>query len=472
MPEDPPGYTIDTPAGPLKIKGSESKEFKEYFARIALPAIWDEYFLKASDDERDSYLSNLRQRYSQNRDQVELDFAVKERLAQLLHLEEQFTLRSPDDRFVLLKSAVPLAARNVETARQRYYKLATRSILPLYSAMGLMPFAVAAVWAAWLHLSHGIAIVALGAIELVVAIFLQIPILKMLAQERTRHRVVVRIMGYLALALSSISIIALIFAGLFRRDQYPGIFLEFAGGLGLVLVLYTFYWSSIFRIFYRLAIFYYQRHAKPSEVLLIDLINLAAKASPSGWRVQHAEKFLTFRTSWRGRRRLSGLGGQGFNLSFIDELEVAAKRAERLFAAAAPPGHRDLQSWASDRARRIAAILRAHKRIVLETPYLGDSSIAPSLLNGAVLVVQADWKGLLVVQPELIRQSLVGRFGSRIVLAVLLIGGALAIPWLFPSLVPPTAAVHFRATLLVTAAFSLIRPDLDKAREAFISFQH
>ena len=274
-------------------------------------------------------------------------------------------------------------------------------------------------------------------------------------------------MTYFLVALGGACIVALIVAGLLKKDQYSGLHLGALGAIGLVMVVCALSGWSFAKLNYRLLLHSYQIHTKPSEVLLVDLVTLASSALPEGsiWDWYYLPHSPDLMQSAFFRNYLK------YQPSFMNQLEAAAKRAERLFARNVPHGHSDLRPWALDRARRVAAVLRAHKRVLLEGPDLGDSSIPSSLFNGAIYVAQANWDAILVVQPEPVVRSLLRRFASRIVLAALLVVGALAIPWLFPALVPPTAATEFRATLLVTAAFSLLRPDLDKAREAFISFR-
>jgi hypothetical protein len=426
----------------------------------------DYHFLEWSDEERASYLHKLGGERARRHDEVELDFAVKERLAQFLQLEQQLVPQGSDDRLTAIKSNLPTAARYVETARQRYHKLKIRMTELILFGLALIPFLAAPAWEVWLHVDHGLAVLAFGAIYLLVAIVTQFAFLSVLNRQSAKYSVALRVAVYLILVLYSMFIISFVFVGLFQRDHDPGLFLEFAGGVGLVLILYLLYWWALRSIAQWLLVVYYRDHARPSQVLLIDLVDLATRASPLGWD-DWEWWFRTFRV-----RQLFGREGRRPTIApFLDQLEAAARRSEYLFSRIIPLGHRDLRLWASDRGRRIATVLRAHKQAFTEVTEWEESSIWFSLLNGAVSVARADWEAFLVVQPTPVVHSLIRRFGGRIVLAALLASGALVIPWLFPSLVPPTAAMQFRVTLLVTAVFSLLRPDLDKAREALTSFR-
>jgi hypothetical protein len=408
--------------------------------------IWDH------DQKRLDYLGYLYGKLDGDRDEVELDFAVKERLTQLLRLERQLAAGGSNDKLTPIKSILPAAARRVETVRQRNYGMIDQ---------------------AWLWFSAVVIFISFGVAEILIAYFAQGLILVGLIyrdHSRYRHPVANRFAVYLALALSSMCIVAFIFTGLFKRGQYPGIFLELAGGVGLVIVLFGLSFWSFVTLIRRILLFRYQ-HIWPSEVLLVDLVDLASSALPisdDSSKLPRSESFQTFRRD----SLFDPLRSQPRR--FIDQLEAAAKRAEWLFARNIPRRHSDLRPWILDRAQRVAAVLRAHKRVLIEEEVRDPArtAISSSLLNGAIYVAQKNWDAFLVVQPEPIVRSLLRRFGSRIALAAFLAVGALAIPWLFPSLVLPTTAMEFRATLLVTAAFSLFRPDLDKAREAFISFRH
>jgi hypothetical protein len=430
----------------------------------------DSDFLEWSEKKRDSYLHRLYLygEHARNPDEVELDFAVKERLTQLVRLERQFIPESSDDRFVLIRSVMLSAARRVESVRQRTKKLQNRVLLLFLSALVLIPFLVAPAWEAWLHVDRGPVVLVLGATYFLVA-FLSLFALTILMarQSGMPTNVPLLVVTYLVLILSFIFIAAFVFVGLYQRDHDLGILLEFAGGVGLVTVIYSLLLWIVRSINVRLPVMYHRGHARPSEVLLIDLIDLATRASRLGWDSISAWQFRRFgNPKWLG-----GTRRRPVTRPFIVELEFAARRSERLFSGAMPLGHHDLRLWASDRGRRIAAVLRAHKQVFVEISELEESSVSASLLNGAVSVARADWETFLIVPLTPVVHSLVRRFGGRILLAAVLAIGALAIPWLFPSLVPPTAALEFRVTLLVTSVFTLLRPDLDKALEAFTSFR-
>lgn len=432
----------------------------------------DRAFLVWDDRKRLDYLGYLHRGLDGDRDEVELDFAVKERLTQLLRLELQLTSGSSNDKLTPIKSILPEAARHVETVRQRNYSTTDRAWLWFSAAVIFISFGATIAWASWTD-AHGLAFLAFGVAEILIAYSAQALILVGLIyrdHSKYRHPVANRIAVYLALALSSMCIVAFIFTGLFKRGQYPGVFLELAGGVGLVIVLFGLCFSSFVTLTRRILLFRYQ-DIWPSQVLLVDLVDLASSALPiseDSSKLPRSESFQTFRRD----SPFDPLRSQPRR--FIDQLEAAAKRAEWLFARNYPHRHSDLRPWILDRAQRVAAVLRAHKRVLIELEVRdpAETSISSSLLNDAIYVAQKNWDAFLVVQPEPVVRSLLRRFGSRIALAAFLAVGALAIPWLFPSLVPPTAAMEFRATLLVTAAFSLFRPDLDKAREAFISFRH
>lgn len=424
----------------------------------------DSIFLTWDDQERLEYLKKLDRVWRDNRNEVELDFAVKERLTQLLRLERQLTNGNSNNELTSIKSIFPTAARHVEAVSQRIHRASRRKVSLFLAAVVLMSFGATAIWAWWIDAHHGLAFLAFSVTEILIAYIVVILMVIRFAtgEDPRRHPVAVPIMAYLAAVLSATCIVALIFTSLFRRGQYPGTFLELAGGVGLVIVLAVLTLWCFIRIAVRINRLHC-RDTRPSEFLLVDLVALASDALSDPFMFDDGLPLGHLYQIRYSRSRLAP--------PFIDRLEAAAKRAEWMFASNIPRGHSDLRPWAVDRAQRVAAVLRAHKRVLLEVPDLGNSSISSSLFNGVIYVAQANWDAFLVVQPEPVVRSFLRRFAGRIVLAALLAIGALSIPWLFPSLVPPTAAAEFRATLLVTAAFSLVRPDLDKAREAFSSFR-
>jgi hypothetical protein len=116
----------------------------------------------------------------------------------------------------------------------------------------------------------------------------------------------------------------------------------------------------------------------------------------------------------------------------------------------------------------VAAVIRKHRERVLEISASERDSVAASLMNGIVFLIRKDWVSLLVVEPEPPVKSLARRFAPRIALAMILIILAFLLPVLIPQVIKdPTS---FQATILVTAGFALLAPDVQKAADAVKSF--
>jgi hypothetical protein len=152
----------------------------------------------------------------------------------------------------------------------------------------------------------------------------------------------------------------------------------------------------------------------------------------------------------------------------IRSLERGAQRVWSSYRRLRGNRDPDVAAWASRQARGISAVLRRHKVAVMEVPDDRRGEVTSSLLNGVRCLLAGDWAALLVVEPEPLRRSLLQRYGSRVALAGVLIAAAWALPVLLPNLI--IEPDRFRATVLVTAVFSLWVPDVHKAADAIKSF--
>jgi len=152
----------------------------------------------------------------------------------------------------------------------------------------------------------------------------------------------------------------------------------------------------------------------------------------------------------------------------LKELEATARRAKYMFAAS----HRHnkyIRQLTTDKGRRIAAVIRKHEEKVVEVPESQRWVVSASLLNGLVCVLQGNWDRFLVIEPEPAVKSVVRRFLPRIALAGALVVCAVLLPSLMGDLIKDPVA--FRATILITAVFTLITPDVQKAADALRSFR-
>ena len=102
----------------------------------------------------------------------------------------------------------------------------------------------------------------------------------------------------------------------------------------------------------------------------------------------------------------------------LRSLEQAAQWVERAFSNLVR-NRQDgrLRLWASDRGRRVAAVIRRHKEKVLEIPVSQHGSVTASLINGILFLTRKDWVSLLVVEPDPPAKSLAGRFAPRVALS-------------------------------------------------------
>lgn len=187
---------------------------------------------------------------------------------------------------------------------------------------------------------------------------------------------------------------------------------------------------------------------QPADILLISLVQLASEAA--SWSTPETE-------SKQQTRQL------------LRHLEECAVRTERTFPKLAERGDGELRRWARDRGRRAAAVIRAHKRMVVDPQPLDRGAVADSLVNGLIYLSRRDWPAFLVVDPEPPLTSALRKYGPRILLAAVLVTAAFVFPDLSPGLVGGDVG-SFRATLIITGIFMLFAPDAGKARDVLTQF--
>lgn len=225
--------------------------------------------------------------------------------------------------------------------------------------------------------------------------------------------------------------------GFYFRGVNPGLLLEFAAGLtvcGLIFFACVLLITGPFFF-----VDYSGQGLPPNAVLLMDLVALVETA----------------------RRWEKGLVAEAV---LIHDIDQAAKRAERAFYRHLRGNNRHLRYWGSQRAHKVAAVLRKHEQKVVESTGAQKAVIRLSLVNGLACLVRGDWQSFLTVEPEPQLKSLGQRYAPRVMLSSLLVLLAFVLPKLFPSVVSDPGT--FQATVLVTAGFSLLAPDVHKAAEA------
>jgi hypothetical protein len=267
-------------------------------------------------------------------------------------------------------------------------------------------------------------------------------------------------------ALLGACLLSAIVVGMRFRNENPGFLVEFTAGVAISGLIYFLVFS-----FRRsaVALFAYAGQGvedEPQAVLLVDLLSLLEMAKE--WEASRA---------WRSL--------------LVASFEVVEKRTERTFSRlpirgglgvpvrlATKPSYQ-LRHWARHRGHQVAAVIRNHAEKMLETrsPFYDSEanvvraethSISLSLVETLTLLVRGDWQSLLVVEPTPPIKSLFRRYGPRVALAALLVFLAFVLPELIPSVIKDP--ISFQATVLVTAGFALIAPDVQKAADAVKSF--
>lgn len=260
------------------------------------------------------------------------------------------------------------------------------------------------------------------------------------------------------IVLPSIVLLACVAAAMIVWIRYhnvnPSFLLEFSAGVaisGFLLIFCLLVGGSILNNILQ----YAGQGAQPEAVLFVDLVDL-----------------VTIAVEWERLPRQLEEVKDSKQEELIEKLEEVAKRAERAFPRLVSRSNSRLRERAADRGRQVAAVIRKHEERVLEVSSAQRILITASLVNGVVYLLRRDWDSLLVVEPERGLQQgvqrLVRRYAPRVALAMLLIALAFLLPALLPSLI--TDPLSFQATVFVTAGFTIIAPDVQKAADAVKSF--
>jgi len=275
--------------------------------------------------------------------------------------------------------------------------------------------------------------------------------------------------------LSGIILVTAIASSVFVAARYhnrnPGLLWELGAGIGVMTLLSLVNVAILMALLNMAA--YRGQHTEPEAVLLTDLVLLVAIAME--WEAVEPNRLyereeLTWPLTMLKRRQGTKWMWIDKRRELIRKLEVAARRAERVFAYAAVKNESPwLRQWSIDRGRRVAAVIRQHEQRALEVSIGQRALIGTSLLNGLVYLLKRDWDSLLVANPGQPVKSLVRRYAPRVALTILLVVLAFLLPALLPTVITDPAS--FKATVLITAGFSLLAPDVQKAADAIKSFR-
>jgi hypothetical protein len=426
------------PRGPFKVQVRLNKGIPSYEYQVA-PDVdvfaWDDATMDAAEATRSSTVRYPLMRGKVRRDYIE-DVETKKTLVKVRRVQVRLLARGDKESAVLLQEASLAEVRKAMSAKRQYDRRRDRVMIPLVTVLFLAPMLAPALVSLWVDSHRGWWLLLLGPTEWMIFLLLAITILDAIEGETPwRWPTIAGCLVLIACAAAAVIV------GTRYRNTSPNLLLEFGAGVTVTGLLFS---VSVILIGYLLTAFDYQgQGAQPEALLLVDLVSVIALAIE--WEVEDSKR-----------------------AALIQMLEDVATRAERAFPHAVSRSKLHLRQWSVDRGRRVAAVIRKHQERTLEVSTTQRGLITASLINGLVYFLRRDWPSLLVVEPEGEVKTLVRRYVPRLALTTFLIVIAFVLPALFPHVI--NDPVSFKATLLVTAGFTLIAPDVQKAADAVRSF--
>jgi hypothetical protein len=428
--DDAPGLFADDPIGARLNVNSEDRTAVYEACPDADVFGWDEAHMEAVESyEKKSVFGlggTVRQDYEEDVETKEILVMARRVQGRLLDIDKEAASILQDACLREVRQAV--SARNSYDGRHMI-ELSAATMFWFFS-----PMFAAVLVSLWVGSHRGWWLLLLGPAEL--AVFWLAFIGLAAGEARFRHWANVVGAGVLIWC-----VVAAFIVGFHYRNHNPGLPIELSAGIAVAGLIFAFGFALIGFV---VSIFDYRgQGAQPETLLLIDLLSLITIAME--WEVADDKR-----------------------KDLIEKLEETAELAERTFPYAASHSIKRLRKWGADRGRRIAAVLRKHQERVLEVSTAQRGLITISLINGVIYLVKRDWDSLLVVEPEGEVRSIVRRYLPRAALAALLVILAFLLPHLLPHVI--TDAVSFEATLIVTAGFTLINPDVQRAYDSVRSF--
>jgi hypothetical protein len=377
------------------------------------------------------------------RRQYKEDLETKKLLLKARRVAEALEARGAKEEAVILRDTSRNEARRFVRMKRYYDRLFNQIISLLVGLFILISMCGATLVSFWVGTDRGWWLLLLGPVELFVFIFILFLLFDIVDFNSHTMNIWWRLKILPEITVVVASLIAAITVGLRYRNGDPGWLLELSAGIAVTGLLFM---SGItVTLFAANRLEYRGQGLKPEVALQLDLVELVALARE--WQASEG----------RNQEEL------------LRSLEITAQRAQWGFSNLVRRSQDSrLHLWASDRGRRVAAVIRKHREKVLEISASERDSVTASLMNGIVFLNRKDWVSLLVVEPEPPVKSLARRFAPRIALATILIILAFLLPVLIPQVIKDPAS--FQATILVTAGFALLAPDVQKAADAVKSF--
>jgi hypothetical protein len=152
----------------------------------------------------------------------------------------------------------------------------------------------------------------------------------------------------------------------------------------------------------------------------------------------------------------------------LRQLEGAARRAEFHFLRLSPRDEKVLRDWTATMGAGVAATLRAHKKLVIDPDTRRQVACVTSLANGVRRVAEGEWESLATLTDlvSIVSRSTWRRVVPRVALFVVLVALAVALPYVLSGAEDISAG---QVTLVIAAVFSLVSPDVAKARDVVMS---
>jgi hypothetical protein len=430
--DDAAKFVNDAPIGAQVCLNSEGGQY-EYEARPDADVFdWDEARMEAVE----SYQKNAKYgllgpgrvirkiRHNYEDDLETKKVLVKARRAQGLLLSSDKRAASILPGTSLQEVRRVISAKNSHDRRQENV-IRLASFIIVFSTM-----VAATLVGLWVGSRHGWWLFLLGPAEWLVTVLSALFIIYSIEATRwSWHRPI-------AAAILIWFIAAAFIVGLRYHNHNPGLLLEFSAGVTVAGLIFLAGTTIILLI--TEAFDYRGQGAQPEAILFVDLLLLISIALE--WEVADDKR-----------------------QELIARIEEAAKRAERTFRYAVRHDSTRLRKWGANRGRKIAAVIQKHEERVLEVSKEQRCLITVSLTNGLAYLLRGDWDSFLTVEPEGEVKSLVRRYAPRVALATLLVVLAFLLPHLIPQVIKDS--LSFKTTLLVTAGFTIISPDIPKAAD-------
>jgi hypothetical protein len=419
-------FLDDAPIGARLRLDSEGVPDEYEACRDADVFDWDEARLKAVESYREKSCPLIKEAIYRNYTE---DVETKKILVKARQVQEDL-IRIDKKAASLLRDVSLREVRRAVSAKRSYKERTGRWWAITGILLFLVPMFAATLVSLWVSSHREWWLLLLGLVEFVI-FFVAFYVL-LVSSKRWLKSVFAIVLAWCA--------VAAFIVGFHYRNHNPGLVLEFSAGIAVSGLM--FFLSVLLLPWITSPLEFRGQGTTPEALLLIDMLFL-----------------ITFAVEWEHADEKQQ--------QLMHKLEEAAALAERAFPYAARRSGKRLRKWGIDRGRRIAAVIRKHQERALEVSAEQRGFITASLINGLIFLIRRDWGSLLVVEPEGVK-SVVRRYAPRLTLAALLVVLAFLLPYLLPHVIKDS--LSFEVTLLITAGFTLISPDAQKAVDTIRSF--